>query len=65
VSPLKVKELRPELRMLLAALLSMAVIIIWAKFFLPKQAPPPAGQPSGAAAPPQPGKAGADATPTP
>ena len=60
----KDKELRPELRMLLAAVLSIAVILVWAKFFMPKQSAPPAGQLSGAAAPPQPGKAGAAAPAT-
>jgi YidC/Oxa1 family membrane protein insertase len=38
--PQKDKGLRPELRILVASLLSMIVIIAWAKFFAPK-APPP------------------------
>jgi YidC/Oxa1 family membrane protein insertase len=38
--PQKEKGLRPELRILVASLLSMFVIIAWAKFFAPK-APPP------------------------
>jgi YidC/Oxa1 family membrane protein insertase len=38
--PQKDKGLRPELRILVASLLSMFVIIAWAKFFAPK-APPP------------------------
>ena len=38
----KDKGLRPELRILIASLLSMVVIIAWAKFFAPKA--PPASQ---------------------
>jgi len=41
--PQKDKGLRPELRILVASLLSMAVIVGWAKFFAPK-APPPSPQ---------------------
>jgi YidC/Oxa1 family membrane protein insertase len=41
--PQKEKGLRPELRILVASLLSMLVIIAWAKFFAPK-APPPSPQ---------------------
>jgi YidC/Oxa1 family membrane protein insertase len=41
--PQKDKGLRPELRILVASLLSMIVIIAWAKFFAPK-APPPSQQ---------------------
>jgi len=41
--PQKDKGLRPELRILVASLLSMIVIIAWAKFFAPK-APPPSPQ---------------------
>ena len=41
--PQKDKGLRPELRILVASLLSMVVIIAWAKFFAPK-APPPSPQ---------------------
>ena len=41
--PQKNKGLRPELRILVASLLSMFVIIAWAKFFAPK-APPPSSQ---------------------
>ncbi len=51
--------------MLLAAVLSMAVIFLWVKFFVPKQPPPPAGQQTGATAPAQPGKQGAPAAVTP
>ena len=65
MSPPKSKELRPELRMLLAAVLSMAVIFLWAKFFVPKQPPLPPGQQSGATAPAQPGKPTAAATAAP
>ena len=43
--PQKEKGLRPELRILVASLLSMFVIIAWAKFFAPK-APPPSPQTS-------------------
>ncbi len=39
--PQKDKGLRPELRILVASLLSMVVIIAWAKFFAPKAPPPP------------------------
>lgn len=59
------KEFRPELRMLLAAVLSMAVIFLWVKFFVPKQPVPPMGQPSGATAPAQPAKPGAPAPAAP
>jgi YidC/Oxa1 family membrane protein insertase len=38
--PQKEKGLRPELRILVASLLSMFVIIAWAKFFAPKALPP-------------------------
>jgi len=38
--PQKEKGLRPELRILVASLLSMFVIIAWAKFFAPKVPPP-------------------------
>jgi YidC/Oxa1 family membrane protein insertase len=41
--PQKNKGLRPELRILVASLLSMAVIVAWAKFFAPK-APTPTPQ---------------------
>jgi len=41
--------LRPELRTLVASLLSLFVIIAWAKFFAPK-APPPSQQPNKPAA---------------
>ena len=41
--PQKDQGLRPELRILVASLLSMFVIIAWAKFFAPK-APPPSQQ---------------------
>jgi len=41
--PQKEKGLRPELRILVASLLSMFVIIAWAKFFAPK-APPASPQ---------------------
>jgi YidC/Oxa1 family membrane protein insertase len=53
--PQKTTGLRPELRILVASLLSMVVIIAWAKFFAPK-APPPA---------PQQDKPAAQATATP
>ena len=45
---------RPELRILFASLLSMAVILIWAKFFGPKPPTTPKEQPS-AAGPATPG----------
>ena len=41
--PQKDQGLRPELRILVASLLSMIVIVAWAKFFAPK-APPPTPQ---------------------
>jgi YidC/Oxa1 family membrane protein insertase len=41
----KNKGLRPELRILVASLLSMVVIVLWAKFFAPK-APPPSPEAS-------------------
>jgi YidC/Oxa1 family membrane protein insertase len=53
--PQKSTGLRPELRILVASLLSMVVIIAWAKFFAPK-APPPS---------PQQNKPGATATANP
>jgi YidC/Oxa1 family membrane protein insertase len=50
--PQKNTGLRPELRILVASLLSMFVIIAWAKFFAPKAPPPsqPANQPAASAA---------------
>jgi YidC/Oxa1 family membrane protein insertase len=58
--PQKEKGLRPELRILVASLLSMFVIIAWAKFFAPK-APPSSPQTSKPAvsAPANPGPAAA------
>jgi YidC/Oxa1 family membrane protein insertase len=58
--PQKTTGLRPELRILVASLLSMFVIIAWAKFFAPK-APPPSQQANkpGATAPANPGEAAA------
>jgi YidC/Oxa1 family membrane protein insertase len=58
--PQKEKGLRPELRILVASLLSMFVIIAWAKFFAPK-APPPSPQTSKPAvsSPANPGQAAA------
>jgi len=55
--PQKNKGLRPELRILVASLLSMFVIIAWAKFFAPK-APLPSPQTSkpAATAPANPGQ---------
>jgi YidC/Oxa1 family membrane protein insertase len=41
-APQKKKELSSELRILIASILSMAVILLWAKFFAPK---PPANAP--------------------
>lgn len=41
-APEKKKELSSELRILIASILSMAVILLWAKFFAPK---PPANSP--------------------
>jgi YidC/Oxa1 family membrane protein insertase len=41
--------LRPELRILVASLLSMLVILAWAKFFAPKQPPPRPGRPASSA----------------
>ena len=38
--PQKDQGLRPELRILVASLLSMIVIVAWAKFFAPKTPPP-------------------------
>jgi YidC/Oxa1 family membrane protein insertase len=62
--PQKSKGLRPELRILVASLLSMVVIIAWAKFFAPK-APPPSSQTNKPAAtsPTNPGQ-GAGQAPT-
>ena len=40
--PQKKKELSSEMRILIASILSMAVILLWAKFFAPK---PPANLP--------------------
>jgi YidC/Oxa1 family membrane protein insertase len=55
--PQKDQGLRPELRILVASLLSMFVIIAWAKFFAPK-APPPSQQTNkpAASAPANPGQ---------
>jgi len=55
--PQKSTGLRPELRILVASLLSMFVIIAWAKFFAPK-APPPSQQANrpGVTAPANPGQ---------
>jgi YidC/Oxa1 family membrane protein insertase len=39
--PAKKKDLTPELRILVASLLSMAVILLWARFFAPKPVVPP------------------------
>ena len=60
--PQKEKGLRPELRILVASLLSMFVIIAWAKFFAPK-APPPSPQTNNPAAS-SPATAGQTAQPT-
>ena len=66
--PQKDQGLRPELRILVASLLSMIVIVAWAKFFAPK-APPPTQQENkpAAAAPAAPGqtKPGANASGAP
>jgi YidC/Oxa1 family membrane protein insertase len=59
--PQKEKGLRPELRILVASLLSMFVIIAWAKFFAPK-APPRSAQtnkPAASSPPVSPGQAAA------
>ena len=63
--PQKNKGLRPELRILVASLLSMFVIIAWAKFFAPK-APPPSSQTNkpAATAPANPGQTPPAASPT-
>lgn len=63
--PQKNKGLRPELRILVASLLSMFVIIAWAKFFAPK-APPPSSQTNkpAATAPVNPGQTPPAAGPT-
>jgi YidC/Oxa1 family membrane protein insertase len=63
--PQKKKELSGELRILIASLLSMAVILLWVKFFAPKPPviPPQVNKPAAAApnAPGnQPGTAGAN-----
>jgi YidC/Oxa1 family membrane protein insertase len=55
--PQKNKGLRPELRILVASLLSMFVIIAWAKFFAPKVPPPSQATKSTATAPANPGQA--------
>ena len=52
--------LSPQLRLVVASLLSLAVIVVWAKFFAPKPqlTPPQSGQ-SQAGAPPTPGQSAA------
>jgi YidC/Oxa1 family membrane protein insertase len=62
--PQKKKALTPELRILVASLLSMAVILMWAKFFGPKPpvTPPQANRPAQAA--PEPNRAPGTASPT-
>ena len=47
--PQKNKGLRPELRILVASLLSMAVIVAWAKFFAPKAPTPQTNKPTASA----------------
>jgi YidC/Oxa1 family membrane protein insertase len=55
--PQKDKGLRPELRILVASLLSMIVIVAWAKFFAPKvPAPTPQNNKPAASAPANPGQ---------
>jgi YidC/Oxa1 family membrane protein insertase len=51
--PLKKKNLTPELRILVASLLSMGVILLWARFFAPKApvASPQANRPAQTAPP--------------
>ncbi len=49
--PQKKKNLTPELRILVASLLSMGVILVWAKFFAPKPVVPPPGTRSAVAGP--------------
>ncbi|HEY2546318.1 MAG TPA: membrane protein insertase YidC [Candidatus Acidoferrum sp.] len=44
-APQKKKELSSEMRILIASILSMAVILLWAKFFAPKP-PPQANKPT-------------------
>jgi len=58
--------LSPQLRLLVASLLSLAVIVVWAKFFAPKPqlTPPQSGQ-SQTGAPPTPGQSAAPNTPPP
>jgi len=61
--PQKEKGLRPELRILVASLLSMFVIIAWAKFFAPKAPPPsPLTNKPAASSPANPGQATAPTT---
>ncbi len=51
--PQKKKNLTPELRILVASLLSMGVILLWARFFAPKPSivPPQANRPAQSASP--------------
>jgi YidC/Oxa1 family membrane protein insertase len=59
--PQKKKNLTPELRILVASLLSMGVILLWARFFAPKPpvVPPQANRPAQTAPP----STGSTATP--
>jgi YidC/Oxa1 family membrane protein insertase len=68
--PQKKKELSGELRVLIASLLSMAVIVLWIKFFAPKPTlnpprPPNAVQTSPASGASQPGASSANNPNTP
>jgi len=53
-APQKKKELSSEMRILIASILSMAVILLWAKFFAPKAPPRQANQPAVTAPAPNP-----------
>ena len=61
--PEKKKNLTPELRILVASLLSMGVILLWARFFAPKPVvvPPQANRPA-QSAPPSPNSAASSST---
>lgn len=61
----KKKELSSELRILIASVLSIAVIIGWAKFFGPKAPPPNANPPSTATGAPPPAPTGTAGTTAP
>lgn len=62
-APQKKKELSSEMRILIASILSMAVILLWAKFFAPKAPPRQANQPAVTATAPAPAPNSSATTP--